>query len=120
MILTFTFCAVKHSDTALSDNKLLQIVAFVTVYVGCLDMNKLWGMASMNPATTSAYWIFIKTQYKDPNYTEWNSTVNNHYLWAYLLGPLVGAVFGGLLHNIHKKCVQKNGKGDGIVQDLLD
>ena len=33
----------------------------------------------------------------------------NHYLWAYMIGPMAGGAIGGLLSIIHAKCAAKKG-----------
>ena len=99
-------------------------------------INSIFGAVGFNPALALAYIIFEETTIlSDPNLSLWQirlcgikSTENcdsdhptyfNHYLWAYLIAPFVGAVLGGILFHIHAKCTEKKG-ADNNKDSLID
>ena len=100
MILTLAYNSIKLKGTQITDDHLVQALAIVFVMVGCSACNTLFGAAGINPAVASIYMMFEATQYQNPN-TEYSYGELNHYVWAYLIGPLLGAFFGGILTIIH-------------------
>ena len=43
----------------------------------------------------------------------------NHYLWAYIMAPMVGGFVGGVLFHIHAKCTEKKDVAEGEVEGEL-
>ena len=62
-----------------------------------------------NPALASGYIFFETTQFNFPN-AEIPSDKLNHYMWVYILAPLAGGSFGGLLSLIHARCEGAKGR----------
>ena len=73
--------------------------------------NAEFGPAGINPPLACGYIMFETSQYDFPN-TPYKSYELNHYVWAYLLCPMLGGVLGGILHILHAKCVEKKGTVD--------
>lgn len=86
----------------------MQALAIVAVMAGCSLCNTLFGAAGINPAIAAIYMMFEATQYQSPN-TFYSYSELNHYLWAYMIGPIVGAFLGGILTIIHQVCAKKGG-----------
>ena len=91
--------------------------------LGCVaNLNVMFGSCGFNPALATAYIIFEETQFlHDPNLRSFANRLGihdtddvkrsyiDHYLWAYLLAPMVGGFVGGILYLIHQKCQKNNG-----------
>ena len=111
MLLVLAFASIKSKDIAISENKLFQVGAIWIMLQAVVDLNSRFGTIGINPAMASMYIFFETTQYNAPN-VEIPAHELNHYLWAYFIGPLVGAVLGGFLFWIHRQTA------DGNVQDI--
>lgn len=59
-------------------------------------------------AVAPIYMMFEATQYQNPN-TEYSYSELNHYVWAYMIGPFIGSILGGILTIIHSLCAKKGG-----------
>jgi glycerol uptake facilitator-like aquaporin len=116
LILVLTVVSVKSKATQISAEPMLQVFAVTLVLLAMPTMNLLFGTAGFNPALASAYIMFEVMEYDTPN-QYYTGTELNHYLWAYIIGPLVGAVAAGFLHIIHSKCSAK--KGSSSDETLL-
>ena len=108
MILTLVFNSIKLKGTQITDDHLVQAFAICLVTAGISLCNALFGAGGINPATAAIYMMFEATQYQNPN-AEYDYGTLNHYLWAYILGPIAGAFFGGILSIIHQVCAKKGG-----------
>ena len=102
IILVFSFAVLKNKNTTPTDNKILQAIGILLVITCISAMNAKFNIYVINPAIASAYTLFEVTQYSFPN-TEIISSDLNHYVWAYILAPLVGGLIGGLLFLMHNK-----------------
>ena len=76
------------------------------------EMAEKYGECGWNPALACGYISFAVSQYNYPNIKsvdeyvdqygfEPTATSVNHYLWAYMVAPFIGAVIAGILHLIH-------------------
>ena len=118
-ILCWAWNSVKHPETALHDDKLVQAYMLTLVLLGIVELNAYFGTLGINPALACAQISFVRSQYNYPNFIQLPTADPNqdpdkdqglelaHYLWAYFVGPLLGAVFGASLHRIHIKCMKK-------------
>ena len=102
IILVFSFAVLKNKNTTPTDNKILQAIGILLVITCISSMNARFSIYVINPALASAYTLFEVTQYSFPN-TSIVSSDLNHYVWAYILAPLVGGLIGGLLFLMHNK-----------------
>lgn len=103
----------KSEKTAPSDNKIFLVVAFTFVLGGIASANRLFGDISVNPALASGYIFFETTQFDYPNAVIPANQLN-HYLWAYMIAPLIGGSFGGLLSLIHARCDGAKGRDNSV------
>ena len=108
MLLVLAYNSIKLKGTQITDDRLAQALGIVWVIKGLAACNALFGAAGINPAIAIWYMIFEATQYQNPN-TEYDYGELNHYVWAYLFGPLVGAILGGILTIIHEACAKSGG-----------
>ena len=109
--LTLAYTSVKSKNTQLTENELLKafVIYFVLGTVAALNFN--FGTAGFNPALATSYIIFEVSQNKEPTIYDSDDFGNdhlNHYLWAYMIGPLVGGALGGIAHLIHSACINKS------------
>ena len=105
-ILIVAFVSVKGS-TALSNNKILQVLAVTWVIQGVAEVNTLFGGIGINPAVICAYMVFESMQYKFPNVEPPSSAAIYHYLWTYVVGAFLGAILGAIFAAIHKSSIPK-------------
>ena len=82
---------------------------------GICVINSKFGEFGFNPALASAYIAFECGQAATPNALVPNDQLN-HYLWAYMIGPICGGAIAGFLHIIHAKCAKAKGH-DNDMQD---
>ena len=108
MLLVLAYNSIKLKGTQITDDRLAQALGIVWVIKGLAACNALFGAAGINPAIAIWYMIFEATQYQNPN-TKYDYGELNHYVWAYLFGPLVGAILGGILTIIHEACAKSGG-----------
>ena len=54
--------------------------------------------------------MFETAEWNTPN-ADYDSKNINHYLWAYCIGPMVGAAIGGFLYWIHRQTAKGEVKG---------
>ena len=111
MVLVLAFTSIKSKEIAISDNKLFQVGAIWIVLSTVAQVNTFFGSVGINPALASMYVFFETTQYNYPN-DDISADELNHYLWAYFIGPFVGAILGGFLFWIHRQTA------DGNVQNI--
>ena len=81
-------------------------------------MNYKFGTLGYNPALACAQIMYEITQFDTPN-TFLPAEDINKYVWAYIIGPIFGAVLGGFLSLIHQKCVRTPGQ-DNDKDHLID
>ena len=94
IVLVLCYCSIKNEATKISEHVIVQILIFVYIFVGINAINIKFGAAGINPALASAYIALETSQTKDEEAV-------NHYLWAYMIAPLVGGSIGGFLSIIH-------------------
>mmetsp|Transcript_12365 Transcript_12365/g.16769 ORF Transcript_12365/g.16769 Transcript_12365/m.16769 type:complete len:269 (+) Transcript_12365:22-828(+) len=109
MILVLAYASVKMPQTAISDNKVVQIIALTFIFTGLNGCNMKFGEAGINPALASGYIAFVASQHTDDE-------AYNHYLWAYMIGPLFGGALGGFLYLIHSRCAQTKGRDNSFTE----
>lgn len=130
IILVFSFISIKHKSTQLTDNAMLQILAFNVVLAAVSELSVKYGSCGFNPALATGYISFAVSQYAYPNIisdVSWldiygfeSSAVQvNHYLWAYMLAPIVGGAVAGVLHLVHAKVSSVKGKDNNVSSDNL-
>jgi len=61
--------------------------------------------------------MFENQVYDYPNIPVDSAKLNN-YVWAYIIGPLLGGATGGFLFLLHSKCVDARGRDNSISIDL--
>ena len=123
IILILAFISIKHKTTQLTDNGLVQILAYNSILLAVSLMSLQYGGGGFgfNPAIATGYVSFAVSQYAYPNIDtdsdykdiygfDPSAKTVNHYLWVYILAPLVGGAIAGILHLIHQKCVKSHGK----------
>ena len=118
MVLTLVYCSMKNNVTKMSDNVVVCILLFIAISAGINDMNKNFGNAGINPALASAYIALEVSQLNAVEDPDIKDSMANHYLWAYMLAPLVGGAIGGFISIIHQKCVGNKGDGDVSVASV--
>ena len=104
LFLTLAFASIKRKETQLTENDLLKAFAIFLVIGTVSTLNLQFGSAGFNPALATSYIIFEVSQNKWPNRadaSEINNENLNHYLWAYMIGPMVGGILGGMAHLVH-------------------
>ena len=125
IILVLTFISIKHKNTQLTDNSLIQIIAIQVVFAAINSLNSKFGNAGYNPALSCGYISFAVSQYAYPNIStdaafkykygfDPSATQVNHYLWVYMIAPFVGGIVAGILHLIHSKCANVKGKDNDV------
>ena len=93
-------------------------------------MSVKYGSCGFNPALACGYISFAVSQYAYPNipadvtwldiYGFESSAVQvNHYLWAYMVAPIVGGFVAGILHLVHSKCASVKGRDNNTPGDNL-
>ena len=107
-LLVLAYNSIKLKGTQITDDHLVQALGIVWVIKGLGSCNALFGAAGINPAIACWYMMFEATQYQNPN-TEYEYGELNHYVWAYLFGPICGAFIGGILTIIHEACAKSGG-----------
>ena len=108
MLLVLAYNSIKLKGTQITDDRLVQALGIVWVIKGLASCNALFGAPGINPAIAVWYMMFEATQYQNPN-TELEYGELNHYVWAYLFGPICGAILGGILTIIHEACAKSGG-----------
>ena len=115
IILVLAFISIKHKSTQLTDNGLVQILAFNIALLAVSEMSLQYASFGFNPALACGYVSFAVSQYAYPNYpnNRTDESFNkyygfdpsakqvNHYLWVYMIAPIVGGAIAGILHLIH-------------------
>ena len=100
----FMFHAMKNDKTAHSDNILLRILvvsyAWTMVQTGLVH----FGSIGFNPLISTISVIFTVSQ------TEGTASPYAHYLWAYIIAPMVASFLAAILHLLH---VKGSSKTDG-------
>ena len=132
IILILAFISIKHKDTQLTDNGLIQILAIWIVLSAVTALNSKYGACGWNPALACGYISFAVSQHNYPNTMD-DSTYKrihgfeqsdkevNHYLWVYMVAPFVGAVIAGILHLIHSKCSNVKGRdNDEKLEEFIE
>ena len=71
-----------------------------------MSMLGLFGTLGFNPLITTMIVIFKVSQ------TDGTASPYAHYLWVYILVPMVAAFLGGIIHLIHVKVANKSGGGE--------
>ena len=108
-ILTLTYAHIKMPQTANSDNRIVQIISLTFIYTGINACNSYFGPAGINPALAAAY-----IAYETSEHAYEHSSQVNHYLWVYMISPFVGAAIGGILWQIHSRCVSAKGRDNSV------
>ena len=100
----------KKEETSTTKETILKIYIVVQAFTGTtLGLTK-FGYLGFNPAIASMMAIFIASQVTGAA-APWT-----HYLWVYIIAPIISAFLAGLLHLIHVKATGKAG-GDGGTYD---
>ena len=95
-----------------------------------ISLSADFGGCGWNPALACGYISFAVSQYNYPNISpdavyeqEYgfgpSATQINHYLWVYMIAPIVGGFIAGILHLIHNKCASTKGKDNDVSTDGL-
>ena len=118
MILSLGYVSIKSKHTRLCDDNLINCLFIFFLLIGVVELNAFFGTAGLNGALSAAYILFETTQFKTPNKVV-PAYELNHYLWAYILGTLIGGAAGGFLHLIHSKCSNTKGR-DNDRDELIE
>ena len=87
----------KKEETSTTKETILKIAMIIYAFSGCtLGLSK-FGWMGFNPATSVMMAIFIVSQ------VEGAAAPWTHYLWVYIIAPIMAAPLAGLLHLIHVK-----------------
>ena len=118
-ILTLVFATIKSKHTKVHDDVVLNAVFIQALYTAIeLLMVRFAGFWALNPAMASAYIFFETLEFNSPNVDIASSDLNR-YLWAFWVGPLFGAIVGGILHMIHTRCSSVQGR-DNENEKLIE
>ena len=95
----------KKEETSTTKETILKILIIVNAFTGCsLGLTK-FGWMGFNPATSTMMAIFIASQ------VDGAASPYTHYLWVYIIAPIMAAFLAGVLHLIHVKATTKGGDG---------
>ena len=122
IILVLAFISIKHKSTRLTDDSMIQILAINLVIVAVTQLSVRFGSCGFNPALACGYISFAVSQYAYPNVPDLliyknfraNAESVNHYLWVYMVAPMVGGFVAGVLHLVHSKCANVKGKDNDV------
>ena len=107
----FMFHLMKKEETSTTKETILKIFIVVQAFTGTtLGLTK-FGYLGFNPAIATMMAILIASQ------VEGAASPWTHYLWVYIIAPIISAFLAGLLHLIHVKATSKAGGGDGGSYD---
>ena len=120
IIVGTAFCTLKNDDSVLGKDVVLKILAFTFVLQGVQSCNDLFGTFGYNPALACMWVAYEVTQYESPN-KSYDSEQLNHYVWAYIIGPLLGGAAAGILALIHQKCAGDKNRNTsrGDVKEII-
>ena len=101
----FMFHLMKKEETSTTKETILKIFIVVQAFTGTtLGLTK-FGWLGFNPATAVMMAIFVASQ------VEGAASPYTHYLWVYIIAPIIAAFLAGVLHLIHVKATTKGGDG---------
>ena len=100
----FIYQATKNEQTANTDNNVVKMFVCYFGFTSSMGALRNFGFLGFNPLLTVMVVIF-KVSQTDGTASPWA-----HYLWVYILVPIVAAGAAGILHLMHVKGMAK---GDG-------
>ena len=101
----FVFHNMKKKETAHTDNDILKILVCTFAFLATEAGLNLFGILGFNPLISTIIVIFKVSQ------SDGSASPYAHYLWAYIIAPMVASFIGAVLHLLHVKASNKNGGG---------
>ena len=99
----FIYLAMKKKETSHTEDELVKMIVCALAFYGTYMSLALFGPMGFNPIIATVNVIFVVSQ------TDGQASDYAHYLWAYMIGPLVAAFLGAILHLLHFKVSNKQG-----------
>ena len=93
----FVYQATKNKETANTDNDVVKMFVCYINFMASVASLAFYGTLGFNPLLTVMVVIF-KVSQTDGTASPWA-----HYLWVYILVPIVAAGAAGVLHLMHVK-----------------